>query len=301
MSFYFEFVIFFFLIIVGAYLIEILIKYKRARHKAWSVFLLLALGVAWSVIFYGSLVEPRRLVVNEFEVTLNDNPTGSISAAVLADFHLGPYKKANWARRVVTETNALNPDIIFLPGDFIFNVSDQMDMLYPLADLEAPLGVYAVTGNHDYTDNNIGYVIEALKRYGIEVLENESVVIETEFGPLTLVGVNDIWYDGSVLTAMSDVEETEDVILLSHNPDVMLSGLVRAADLVVSGHTHGGQIRLPYYGSVSGLPTLLGREYDRWLKTYEDEQLFITVGLGEIGPRARLFNSPEIAILTISF
>lgn len=301
MSLYFEFVIFFFLIAVGGYLIEILIKYKRAQHKAWSVFLLLVLGIAWGVIFYGSLVEPRRLVVNEFEVALNDNPTGSISAAVLADFHLGPYKKANWVQRVVVETNSLNPDIIFIPGDFIFSVSDQVDMLYPLADLKAPLGVYAVTGNHDYTDNNIGYVIESLKRFGIVVLENESFVIETNSGPITLAGVNDLWYGGSALTALKGVGDEEDVILLSHNPDVMLSGLAKPADLVVSGHTHGGQIRLPYYGSVSPLPTLMGAEYDRWLKTYEDEQLFITSGLGEIGPRARLFNPPEIAFLTISF
>jgi len=301
MSVYFEFVIFFFLIVVGAYLIEILIKYKRARRKAWSVFLLLMLGIAWSVIFYGSLVEPRMLVVKEFEVALNEAPAGSIKAAVLSDIHLGPYKKASWAKQVVTQTNALEPDVIFLPGDFIYNVSDQIDMLYPFTDLKAPLGVYAVTGNHDYTDSNVSYVIEALKRYGIVVLENESQVIETDIGPLTLAGINDLWYDGSALTALQGVQEEDNVILLSHNPDVMLSGIAKPADLVVSGHTHGGQIRLPYYGSVSPLPTLLGREYDRWLKTYEDEQLFITVGLGEIGPRARLFNPPEIALLTINF
>lgn len=301
MSLYFEFVIFFFLIAVGAYLIEIMIKYKRARHKIWSVFLLLTLGTAWGVIFFGSLVEPRMLVVNEFEAALNDEPTGSVRAVVLSDFHLGPYKKSDWARRIVTETNELKPDIIFLPGDFIFNVSDQADMLYPLADLEAPFGVYAVTGNHDYTDNNIGYVIEALKRYGIIVLENETQVIETTLGPLSIAGINDLWYDGSALTVLRDVQEEDNVILLSHNPDVMLSGLAKPADLVISGHTHGGQIRLPYYGPVSGLPTLMGREYDRGLKSYEDEQLFITSGLGEIGPRARLFNPPEIALLIIAF
>ncbi|MBU0531491.1 MAG: metallophosphoesterase [Candidatus Uhrbacteria bacterium] len=278
-----------------------MIKYKRARHKIWSVFLLLTLGTAWGVIFFGSLVEPRMLVVNEFEAALNDEPTGSVRAVVLSDFHLGPYKKSDWARRIVTETNELKPDIIFLPGDFIFNVSDQADMLYPLADLEAPFGVYAVTGNHDYTDNNIGYVIEALKRYGIIVLENETQVIETTLGPLSIAGINDLWYDGSALTVLRDVQEEDNVILLSHNPDVMLSGLAKPADLVISGHTHGGQIRLPYYGPVSGLPTLMGREYDRGLKSYEDEQLFITSGLGEIGPRARLFNPPEIALLIIAF
>ncbi len=300
-SWYFEFIIFFFLITVGAYLVEIMITLKHARRKALGVILMLVLGFSWLVVFYGSFVEPRILVVREFDVSMSETSESSLRAVVLADFHLGPYKGRDWAERVVEKTNSLNPDVVFLVGDFVFDRAEQVDMLASLSQLESRYGVFAVTGNHDYSDNNIDYIIESLKRFGVRVLEDESIELETESGNLVLAGVNDIWFGGSPLSALVGTSQEDTVVLLSHNPDVVLSTTAAPSDLIISGHTHGGQIRLPWYGSVSALPTILGREYDRWLLNYKDEQIFVTSGLGEIGPRARLFNPPEIAVLNIRF
>ena len=89
---------------------------------------------------------------------------------------------------------------------------------------------------------------------------------------------------------------------MSHNPDAVLSEItVEKADLVLSGHTHGGQIRLPWLGSISGMPNILGREYDLGLFDYQGTNLLISAGLGETGPRARLFNPPEIILLNLWF
>lgn len=305
MHIWFDLVIFFFLIMVGAYLIELVMEKKIRKQEnkkissgayffSFLVFYFLAL--AWFVIFYGSIVEPRWLTVNEYEVVLSDQADSNLRAAVLSDLHLGPYKQEGWARQVVRRINALAPDIIFLTGDFVFERAEQADMLDPLSELEAPLGVYAVTGNHDYRSDEIEYVVSVLERLGIEVLQNESIEIEN----FVLAGVDDIWYDGNVSETLQDLDSNDTVVLLVHNPDAVLSEItVQQADLVISGHTHAGQVRLPWLGSVSEMPNLLGRDYDHGLFDYQGTQLFVTSGLGETGARARLFNPPEIAILNV--
>ncbi len=297
MHLWFDFVIFFFLIITGAYLIELFVEKKiRPRAYFFNFLVFCFLILAWLVIFYGSIAAPRWLVVSEHEVVLSDNADSSLRVAVWSDLHLGPYKQEAWARKVVRQTNALSPDIIFLPGDFVFEYAEQADMLSPLADLSAPLGVYAVTGNHDYHSDEVEHVVATLEQLGIEVLQNESIELEK----FVLAGVDDIWYDGNVSQTLQDLDSEDTVVLLSHNPDVVLSEITtQQADLVISGHTHAGQIRLPWFGSVSDMPNLLGRDYDRGLFEYEGTQLFITSGVGETGPRARLFSPAEIAILNV--
>ena len=116
---------------------------------------------------------------------------------------------------------------------------------------------------------------------------------------LVIAGMDDLWNRGSALLALKGTSQEDNVILLSHNPDVVMSLDPERADWVFSGHTHGGQIRLPFIGSVSELPTVLNRPYDRWLKEYGEQNLFITQGIGESGPRARLFCPPEIVVVDI--
>ncbi|MFH1142674.1 MAG: metallophosphoesterase [Candidatus Uhrbacteria bacterium] len=321
MHFYFDFVIFFFLIIIGAYLVELVVQKKIRKQPAAAkalagrknkkissgayffislVFYFLLL--AWIIIFYGSIVEPRLITVNEYEVSLSDDAESSLRVAVITDLHLGPYKKAGWARQVVTQTNQLKPDQVWLVGDYVFDQAVQAEMLSALSDLKAPLGVYAVTGNHDYQDNNIEFVVESLLQKGIKVLRNDSVEIKVESNSFVLAGVDDLWYGGNLSQTLQDLDSEDPVVLLAHNPDAVLSEVVlEKADLVVSGHTHGGQIRLPWLGAISDIPDLLGRDYDQGLFDYQGINLLISSGLGETGPRARLFNPPEILLLNLWF
>ena len=116
-----------------------------------------------------------------------------------------------------------------------------------------------------------------------------------------MAGIDDIWFGGSSKAALDGLTDEDMVILLAHNPDAVLFSETKVADLILSGHTHGGQIRLPLVGSLAHIPTVLGNTYDKGLFSLKDQWLFITSGVGEIGPRARLFNPPEIVLLNIVF
>ena len=296
----FEAITFFYLIAVGAFFIEVGTQWGSFQKKKLVLVLVGILAVGWLTIFYGSFIEPRILVVREEAIQISDEPTEELRAVVMADIHLGPYRKSRWAEEVVEKIMDQNPDIIFLPGDFIFKDPDEAEMLEPLAGLSAPYGVYAVTGNHDYEGDDVQYVIDTLMRQGIIILENDRDRIMVGEKEVVIAGVSDIWYDGSTHRTLAGIDDEETVILLAHNPDAVLLSNTDRADLVVSGHTHGGQIRLPWIGSIAQVPTLLGNDYDKGLFDYINQKLFITAGVGETGPRARLFNPPEINVLTIS-
>lgn len=300
MQYFFEAVIYFFLIAAGAYIIESSLRLKRiVKHRLSLLVYILAIA-SWLIIFYGSFVEPRIIVVREQVVELGES--GQVMrAVVIADPHLGPYKKSGWARDIVQMAKQQDPDVVFMVGDYVYNNSSQIDLFEPISELAEHYPVYAVTGNHDYTDNNIDYVNQSLKSWGIEVLANESMTVSIAGKEFMLAGVSDIWFDGNLSQTMKGLTEDQTVILLAHNPDVILSKITTLADLVVSGHTHAGQIRLPILGSVSPLPTILGRSHDLGLFQFDDEQLFISAGLGETGPRARLFNPPELSVLEIKW
>ncbi len=296
----YDFIILIFLIGTGVFLLEVVSKRKTLKNKTIVVLFAGAFLCCWMLVFYGSFIEPKKLVVNEQDVSISENPIHNIRAAVISDIHVGPYKKARWVDKVVAKTNSLEPDVIFILGDFIFSSSNDVEMLGPLKNLSAKYGVFAVTGNHDYIGKESEKVINALKKLNISVLENTNLrLIEND--NLVLAGVSDIWFAGNIYSTLTGVSSEDNVILLTHNPDVVLSSISERADLVLAAHTHGGQIRLPYIGPVAPLPTKLGRKYDKGLFLYNDLKLFITSGVSETGTRARLFNPPEIALLNINY
>lgn len=301
MEFIFDNIIYFFLGAVAAYLVHGLHFWKQTRGNKWRLGIFVLLVVSWLTVFYGSFIEPRMIIVRSEQIQLNEQSTQTLRAVVLSDLHMGPFKKQEWAQKVVDQVQALKPDIIFLLGDFVVTSAGEIKYLQPLDGLFAPYGVYAVTGNHDHETEAAPEVIAALEEAGIQVIENEVLDIEVNGSVLRLAGVSDIWFEGDVEKTMQDVSPEQSVILLAHNPDVVLSKVAHRADAVFAGHTHGGQIRLPFIGSVPSIPTKLGRTYDEGWFTYEGLKLFITSGVAESGTRARLFNPPEIVQMEIHF
>ncbi|HLD18379.1 MAG TPA: metallophosphoesterase [Patescibacteria group bacterium] len=278
---------------------------SRTRRHFGSIsrgFLLFGIATAWLTLFYGSFLEPRLLVVRPFSVVLSGAPSQKVTAAVVADLHLGPYKGERWMRQVVERINALHPDLVFLDGDFVFDDPAAASEFAPLKELRAPLGVFAVTGNHDYQWGRDAEIVRALETFGVTVLRNQSRRLETKDGSsFVLAGIDDLWYGAELRKALEGVVLEETVLLLSHNPDVVSFPRARFVDFVISGHTHGGQIRLPWIGSLAHMPTALGNAFDKGLFSFNGQSLFITSGAGEMGPRARLFDPPEIAFLDIHF
>lgn len=290
---------------------------RRDRERPrWGLFVTLtALIFSWFVIFYGSFIEPRRLVVTEQTIQFSTQPTEKIRIALISDFHLGPYKQEAWIKKVVEKVQTLSPDLVVMDGDFLLEKEAHPEYLAPLKDLRAKYGVYAVLGNHDYGEaespglmnkvfegnERLQAVAKALTDAGAQILRNQSTEITLPSGKKFLLGgVDEYW------TGRADIAETFrgknaslSKILVAHNPDVIWKAAEQGIELMLAAHTHGGQIRLPFFGPVPNLPDALGQKYDRGLFQFGNTQMFITSGLGETGPRARLLVPPEIALLNI--
>jgi predicted MPP superfamily phosphohydrolase len=296
---YFDAATIFYLVSVGSFLVHFAITHRAGLHTKKMLALFCLLLFSWLAVFYGSFIEPRMLIVRESSISLSSSPSQSLRVALIGDIHVGAYRDASWVRQVVDKTKALQSDLILLAGDFVYDDPSQISGLRPLDDLSAPLGVYAVLGNHDYEGWRPEVIAQALSALGIQVLENTSVHLGSS--GITLAGISDLWFASDFPQAMEGITQEETVVLLSHNPDAVLREESRLADLVLSGHTHGGQIRLPFFGSIPPIPDELGRAYDRGFYFYDELPLYVTAGVGETGPRARLFNPPEISLLTISY
>ncbi len=270
--------------------------------------------IGFLLVFWGSFIEPRLITVNKKSIQIKG--LQDLTIAVIADFHVGPYKRAGYVRRIVDRVNALKPDLILLPGDFIYDRDSDASHVHPLKDLRAPLGVFAVLGNHDTghmldrtSDHFIPYrtpdrnadVCATLTQLNVRVLHRDLISLHHQGQQFTLAGSDHRWMDTyDIDQLMNDANETLPLILLTHIPDVIEDEASLKAQLIVCGHTHGGQIRLPFIGSLYPIPDELGRAYDQGIFTLKNgTQLAITHGIGETMARARLFCPPEIMVLHI--
>lgn len=272
--------------------------------------LFLAAAVCGTLVAYGSFLEPQMLVVTKRTADLPLREPLTIVA--MGDFHVGPYKGRSSIERAVRAANAQLPDLIFLTGDYILGDDADLSALNALGELQASLGVFAVLGNHDvgHLRNPVSKnmrikqdrsqeIRDHLTGLGIRVLVDENTQVSSGQSTIAIAGINDLWTRAEDLEAALDgIPAGMPTILLSHNPGIILDERSRAADLIISGHTHGGQIRLPYIGALSFPATDLGREYVYGDFAIDDgTTLVITRGVGESSARARLFAWPEVLVL----
>lgn len=264
----------------------------------------LGLGVYAALIEPYTLVYTRRRVVFPFERALR--------IAVVGDFHVGPFKGRKFVERVVKKTNKLDADLILLVGDFLFDGKASPQPLTPLKDLKCKYGVYAVLGNHENThvlkhrrqhrqEVQETPLVKVLRAAGVITLHNETAIVTLDGGKqIALLGIDDLWSGLDDLPkALETLPDNMPSILLCHNPDVILDPESRQVHLIVSGHTHAGQVRIPWFGSVAPIPQQVGRKYDHGVfKLDEDTNLVITRGVGESGLPLRLFSHPEVMVLT---
>ena len=266
--------------------------------------------VSLLVTGYG-FVEARQLRVTAQTVTVPSLPAGleGYRLAVISDLHAGPIRGADLVARVVDLTNRADPDVVLLVGDLTDGTTAQFGpVLRPLSGLDSADGVLAVTGNHEYYAGDAAGWVELWRELGITPLLNESLTIEHAGATLRLAGVSDAAGSDAGIdapapglrpdlrAALKDVTAQEPTVLLAHQPGVGTDPAVRSAgvDLMVSGHTHGGQI-WPFTLLV-GLanPTVVG------LDEVEGTTAYTTRGAGTWGPPVRFLVPPEIAVLTLT-
>ena len=250
---------------------------------------------------YTVLIERNIVLVNRYQIPLANLPPAfhGFTIAHLTDLHFGKLVSAAFISKVVERTNALRPDLIVCTGDYVHakNTTMEIDQVWPLLmKLHARHGVFSVLGNHDHwanTDRSLYW----LERSG-QNLRHQCKVIERGKERLVLGGAGDMWTDQlKIDQAFADSEENDCRILLSHNPDSVDTPFKTPLALVMSGHTHGGQVRLPFYG-----PPVLpvsNKKYTSGLIDTPKTKLFISRGIGWAIYPVRFNCYPEIAVLEL--
>lgn len=243
-----------------------------------------------------------RILRSEVGVPRLPRAFAGLTVAVLADMHHGPFVGRPFLDEAVRLANGLKPDVVALPGDFANKGKDSDAELPPcaaaMAKLSAPLGVFAVPGNHDMYRAGQVYR-DAIRATPITDLTNRSVRLTVGGESLWLAGVDDLWWGKpDQRTALRDVPEGAAVVLLSHNPDYAEDAPDARVSLMLSGHTHGGQVCLPAVGS-PWIPSKYGDKYRHGLVRGPASLVFISRGLGESNVPVRLNAPPEINLLTL--
>jgi uncharacterized protein len=277
-------------------------RWKKRLRVTVAVVTLLLFGL----VFWGFLIEPNRLIIHPETIQIDNWPKefSGLRIAVIADIHTGgPFINDKKLGDIVEKTNALNPDLIVLLGDYMSGNSWHSHRVEPqvtaadLKGLKAPLGVYTVLGNHDnwYSGEKVR---SAFEQNGIRVIDDEVAEVKWHDRSFWLVGLADLW------TRRQHIDETiakvptgSTIIALTHNPDIF-PRLPPSVPLLIAGHTHGGQVNIPLIGAPV-VPSDFGSKYTSGHVFENGHHLFVTTGIGTSIMPVRFRVPPEIVILTI--
>lgn len=271
---------------------------SRVARGLFGVGVVLAL---WAFVF-----EPATLRVRETTLELERWPAGldGLRVAVLADLHTGsPWNGRGNLERIVRETNAAGPDLVLIAGDLVIQGVVGGRFVSPeasaeiLGGLEAPLGVYAVLGNHDWWLDG-PRVMTALRASGVTVLEDSSRAIPVRGDTLWLAGVSDFWEaPHDIGRALAGIPPEAAPLVFTHNPDVF-PDMPASVVLTVAGHTHGGQVAIPFFGRPI-VPSRFGERYAVGHVQEGGRDLFVSQGVGTSILPVRFRVPPEVSVLTL--
>ena len=271
-----------------------------------------ALGAAALALYSGEIerhwIDHRRMAI---PIRGLAEAMDGFRLAQVSDIHLESWTEPFFLREAVRLVNRIRPDAVMLTGDFIS--TDEHGTRFPLAAMhrcaEILAGlecrtIYGILGNHDAQVNPVA-VVETLAERGIPVLRNRAVAIERDGARFWLAGIDDMLagrpkLDETIPEKIRNITD-EPVILLGHEPDPALEIARQPAGasvrLMLSGHTHGGQVRLPFFGALTLPPK--GRRYVEGLYTVGGMQLYVNRGLGTVGLPFRFDCPPEITEITL--
>ena len=224
-----------------------------------------------------------------------------LRVAFITDIHLGPFITEDYVRSVVRTTMALAPDLVLLGGDYSHRDNKYIAPCFDILKfLHAPLGVFGVLGNHDYYRNAVEETRTGMQRAHVEELTNRGVWLARGGARFRLAGVDDLLYGQPNLTAaLGDCTPTDACLLVSHNPDFAETLTDRRVGLVLSGHTHGGQVNVPLLGA-PWTPSAYGSKYAHGLVDAPATTVYISAGVGMTAVPVRANRKPEIAIITLT-
>ena len=268
---------------------------RKRRRIIWTIV------IGMSLLLGYMMIEPFWLRVTPVTIRNSGIPASfdGVTIAFLADMHRGPGTSLRQISRAVRMTNAQHPDMILLGGDYASRRPIYIKPCFAaLAKLHAPLGVYGVLGNHDHwIDADL--TRQAMADARIENIDNRALWIHKGKARIRLGGVGDLWTDTQDIDATIDEASPDDfVILVSHNPDVAETLQTDKVDLMLSGHTHGGQVT--WFGRWAPQTcSAYGQKYRTGLVQAPHTKVLISNGIGVGLFRVRFFCRPEIVLITL--
>lgn len=258
-------------------------------------------AVLFAVLFADALLEPFLVETENVTIASPELPESFDCKRIVfvSDIHYGLYFSRERLNELVRRINNMNPDLVLFGGDYIGNGRSEIrESFQGLAPINAPLGKYGVLGNHDYwIDDRL--TIREMALANITPLDNSGVWVYSGGERIRVGGVGDLWHDKpNYLPAIEGVNDSDYVILLSHNPDYAEELPAGKVDLVLSGHTHGGQVTffgifVPYTNSA------YGQRYRGGLVDNGKTRVYVSRGIGTVVLPVRFFSRPEITVLTL--
>jgi uncharacterized protein len=291
---------------------RLLKSYKRSSRRRFvkgAVLGTLGFCTACAIDAYG--VEPEWLEVVELDLPLPNLPAAFAGKKMIhiSDLHCSNTVSDTYLRRCVQRINRLEADIVVITGDFVthdFRGVYKKKILTILRELQSTLGTFACLGNHDYgvmaswqpgKEVSRDFLENGLQEVGIKVLRNNSHCLKHDGSEIYVVGLGDMWaQDSRPDLAFREVAAGKTTLVLAHNPDTIDNLQNYKAQVVMCGHTHGGQVRVPFFGPPF-LP-IKNRRYVSGMFTVDDKMLYVNRGLGRLG-RIRFNCRPEITVFTM--
>lgn len=251
---------------------------------------------------YPLFIERYIVRVNRYTIPVSNLPHefNGFRVLHLTDLHYGPLMPLDILANIVQKTNELEKDIIVCTGDYVrgATAARKIDVIWPvMTNLHAPGGVYTVLGNHDHWASTERSLYWLDKSNHIN-LRHRTLPLSHNGKTIWLGGAGDLWEDHVDLDqVLKDVPGDECRIVLAHNPDTADTNYMASVDLMISGHTHGGQVRIPFIGSP--FVPVKNKAYTSGFVRSRKTNVFISRGIGWAGLPVRLNCPPEIAILSL--
>lgn len=266
-----------------------------SKQQSIFIFLLSCL------LIYARFIEPHIILVRtlQYKLSTEQDFKRPIRIALIADLHIGLFSgHERQLKSIVHKINQQNPDCVVVAGDWTYEPENKLEQeLSILKEIRVP--IYSVNGNHD--EQYPGPPIQALLAHALEV--NHVMDIEgkiVEFDDFRLLGIGDLWAGKTDMRYMPDLPQDKPWLILSHNPDTVdMVPYLPTRPLMLSGHTHGGQVELPWLTSyVMKKVSILGHK--KGLYQHENADVFVSVGTGMVGAPFRFRVPPTIDIIELS-